>query len=52
MISLIFLVVPVALIIKQPDLGTSILVFTASFTVIFLAGIMIGKFYLVVYYLL
>lgn len=39
MISLIFLVVPVALIIKQPDLGTSILVFTASFTVIFLAGI-------------
>lgn len=38
-ISLVFLIVPVALIMQQPDLGTSILVFTASFAVIFLAGI-------------
>lgn len=38
-ISLVFLMCPIALILKQPDLGTSILVFAASFTVIFLAGI-------------
>lgn len=38
-VSLIFLVIPVALIMQQPDLGTAILVFTASFAVIFLAGI-------------
>lgn len=38
-LSLIFLLVPVLLIMKQPDLGTFILVFTASFAVIFLAGL-------------
>lgn len=38
-VSLVFLIFPVALIMQQPDLGTSILVFTASFAVIFLAGI-------------
>jgi rod shape determining protein RodA len=40
------LLVPVALIAKQPDLGTAVLVFAAGFYVIFLAGlpwrIMIG----------
>ncbi len=35
----IFLVLPVALILKQPDLGTSILVFCAGFAVIFFAGL-------------
>jgi rod shape determining protein RodA len=33
------LLVPVALIAKQPDLGTAILVFAAGFYVIFLAGL-------------
>lgn len=33
------LLVPVALILKQPDLGTAILVFCAGFAVIFFAGI-------------
>lgn len=35
----IFLMLPVALILKQPDLGTSILVFCAGFAVIFFAGL-------------
>lgn len=39
LVSLVFLIVPVMLIVKQPDLGTSVLVFSASFAVIFLAGI-------------
>ncbi|HBC69338.1 MAG: rod shape-determining protein RodA [Duodenibacillus sp.] len=38
-ISGILLAVPVILILKQPDLGTAILVGIAGFTVIFLAGI-------------
>lgn len=38
-VSLMFLAVPVLLIMKQPDLGTSILVIASSFAVIFLAGI-------------
>jgi rod shape determining protein RodA len=33
------LLVPVGLIMKQPDLGTSILVFAAGFSVIFFAGL-------------
>jgi rod shape determining protein RodA len=33
------LLVPVALIVRQPDLGTSILVFASGFFVIFLAGL-------------
>jgi rod shape determining protein RodA len=33
------LMVPVGLIVKQPDLGTSILVFSAGFYVIFFAGL-------------
>ena len=33
------LLVPVALILRQPDLGTSILVFASGFFVIFLAGL-------------
>lgn len=33
------LLVPVALIVRQPDLGTSILVFAAGFFVIFFAGL-------------
>jgi rod shape determining protein RodA len=38
-ISLVVLAVPVLLIIKQPDLGTSILVLASSLAVIFLAGV-------------
>ncbi|MGH8672150.1 MAG: rod shape-determining protein RodA [Burkholderiales bacterium] len=35
----LLLVVPVALIVRQPDLGTAILVFAAGFYVLFLAGL-------------
>ncbi|MDX9995737.1 MAG: rod shape-determining protein RodA, partial [Rhodocyclaceae bacterium] len=35
----LILVIPVGLIMKQPDLGTSILVFAAGFFVIFFAGL-------------
>ncbi len=38
-IAAFFLALPVALILKQPDLGTSILVFCAGFAVIFFAGL-------------
>ncbi|MBV1914113.1 MAG: rod shape-determining protein RodA [Pseudomonadales bacterium] len=38
-ISLIFIVVPVGLIAKQPDLGTSILIGASGLFVIFLAGV-------------
>jgi len=38
-ISFALLMVPVLLIVKQPDLGTSILVFVSGFFVIFLAGL-------------
>ena len=45
-VAALILLVPVALIARQPDLGTAILVFAAGFYVIFLAGlpwkIMIG----------
>ena len=37
--ALLILLVPSALIAKQPDLGTAILVFSAGFYVIFLAGL-------------
>ena len=37
--SALILLLPVALIVKQPDLGTSILVFASGFFVIFLAGL-------------
>ncbi len=39
LISLLFLGIPVLLIMKQPDLGTSILVLASSLAVIFLAGV-------------
>lgn len=39
MISGILLMIPVALILKQPDLGTGILVFASGFFVIFFAGL-------------
>lgn len=39
LIATCLLMVPVALIVRQPDLGTSILVFAAGFFVIFLAGL-------------
>ncbi len=39
LVSALLLMVPVALIAKQPDLGTAILVFTAGFYVIFFAGL-------------
>ena len=39
MISGILLMIPVALILKQPDLGTAILVFSSGFFVIFFAGL-------------
>ncbi|MDP2793264.1 MAG: rod shape-determining protein RodA [Sulfurisoma sp.] len=38
-VALLLLLLPVALIARQPDLGTSILVFSAGFFVIFLAGL-------------
>ena len=38
-IAAVLLLVPVALIAKQPDLGTAILVFAAGFFVIFFAGL-------------
>lgn len=38
-VATLLLLIPVALIIRQPDLGTSILVFAAGFFVIFLAGL-------------
>ncbi|HAF45516.1 MAG: rod shape-determining protein RodA [Sideroxydans sp. GWF2_59_14] len=45
-VALILLVLPVALILRQPDLGTSILIAASGFYVLFLAGlswrIMIG----------
>lgn len=38
-VAALLLVVPVGLIVKQPDLGTAILVLAAGFYVIFLAGL-------------
>ena len=38
-VALMFLLVPVALIVKQPDLGTAILVLSAGLYVIFFAGL-------------
>jgi rod shape determining protein RodA len=38
-VATLILLLPVALILKQPDLGTSILVLAAGFYVIFLAGL-------------
>ena len=38
-VATLILLVPVALIIRQPDLGTSVLVLAAGFYVIFLAGL-------------
>jgi rod shape determining protein RodA len=38
-IAAVLLMMPVALIVKQPDLGTSLLVVAAGFSVIFLAGL-------------
>jgi rod shape determining protein RodA len=39
LVAFVILAIPVALIVKQPDLGTSILVLTAGLYVIFLAGL-------------
>jgi rod shape determining protein RodA len=38
-VATLILLVPVALIVRQPDLGTSVLVLAAGFYVIFLAGL-------------
>ncbi len=38
-IAAILLIVPLGLILKQPDLGTSVLVFSSGFFVIFFAGL-------------
>ena len=38
-VALLLLLVPVALIVRQPDLGTAILVLSAGFYVIFFAGL-------------
>jgi rod shape determining protein RodA len=38
-VAAVILLVPIALIARQPDLGTAILVFAAGFYVIFLAGL-------------
>lgn len=39
LVAAVLLMIPVALIMKQPDLGTSLLVMAAGFSVIFLAGL-------------
>jgi rod shape determining protein RodA len=39
LVALLLLLVPVGLIVKQPDLGTAVLVFAAGFYVIFFAGL-------------
>ncbi len=39
LVATLLLIVPVALIVRQPDLGTAILVLAAGFYVIFLAGL-------------
>ena len=49
-ISLTLILLPVILIMNQPDLGTAILVFTSGFFVLFLAGL--GKRYLISAFLL
>ncbi len=38
-VAAVLLALPVALIVKQPDLGTAVLVFSAGFFVIFFAGL-------------
>jgi len=38
-VALLLLAIPLGLIVKQPDLGTAILVFSAGFYVIFFAGL-------------
>jgi rod shape determining protein RodA len=38
-IAAVILVIPVALIVRQPDLGTALLIFASGFFVIFLAGL-------------
>jgi len=38
-VAVLLLVVPCLLIIKQPDLGTALLVFGAGFCVIYFAGL-------------
>src|SRR3546814_15466838 len=38
-VAAVLLVVPVGLIMRQPDLGTSLLVLAAGFYIIFLAGL-------------
>lgn len=49
-ISLVLILLPVLLIVDQPDLGTAILVFTSGFFVLFLSGL--GKRYLLSTFLL
>ena len=49
-ISLVLILLPVLLIVDQPDLGTAILIFTTGFFVLFLAGL--GKRYLLSTFLL
>lgn len=39
LVAAVLLLAPVALIVKQPDLGTAILVFSAGFFVLFFAGL-------------
>jgi len=39
LIAFILLFIPVVLVMKQPDLGTSLIIFAAGFYVIFLAGL-------------
>ncbi|MBK6632327.1 MAG: rod shape-determining protein RodA [Betaproteobacteria bacterium] len=39
LVAMVILLLPVALIVRQPDLGTAILVLAAGFFVIFLAGL-------------
>ena len=43
-IPVILILIPVALVLKQPDLGTSILLITAGALVMFLAGVHWGYF--------
>lgn len=47
-IPVILILIPVALVLKQPDLGTSILLITAGALVMFLAGVHWGYFAVVI----
>ncbi len=44
MVPLLMMIVPVALVLRQPDLGTAILIVLGGITILFLVGVRIWKF--------